>query len=140
MIRRPPRSTLFPYTTLFRSVFAALALMLAGVGVYGVMAQEVAGRTREIGVRAALGASPRDILRFVLGRGMRLAWIGLGLGAAGSLGAGRLVENLLFGVSGRDPWALATVLVTIPVVALAACIVPARRAARVDPAVTLRVE
>ena len=121
-------------------VFAALALVLAALGLYGVMAYLVAGRTREIGVRVALGATRGEIIRLVLGDGLRPALAGLGTGIGVALLSGRLIEGLLFGVSPQDPAILVFVALLLAAVALAATVVPAWRAARIDPLVALRSE
>jgi len=122
------------------AVFALVAVALAAVGVFGVIAYTVANRTREIGVRMALGATPGGIVLDVVRRGMFLAAIGMALGLAGSLAIGRLLESLLYGLPSRDVPTLATTLAVFTVVALVACWVPARRAARVDPIAALRTE
>jgi putative ABC transport system permease protein len=121
-------------------IFAGLALVLACIGVYGVLAYSVAQRTREIGVRMALGARPLDVTRMILGRGLRLSAIGLIAGAAlaGSLGV--LLRTLLFGVTPAAPLVYSGTAASLMIVALAACVVPAQRAARVDPMVALRHE
>jgi putative ABC transport system permease protein len=124
----------------FVGVFAGFALLLAAIGIYGVMAYSVAARTQEMGIRMSLGAEPRDIVRLVVGQGMRLALLGVAIGIAASLVLTRLISTLLFGVSTADPVAFslaATVLVTT---ALIACYIPARRATQVDPIVVLRFE
>ena len=121
-------------------IFAAAAVGLAILGVYGVMAYAVAQRQREISVRLALGAAPGTIRRLVLGRGVRLAALGLGLGLAGAALTGRLLRALLFGVSAVDPGTFAGVAALLAVMALAACLLPARRAMRVDPLVAIREE
>jgi putative ABC transport system permease protein len=120
--------------------FAALALVLASVGLYGVMALSVTQRTREFGIRLALGAPRQDVFRLALGRGLLLVGIGLVLGLLGALGAGRALTSLLYNVGSLDPVALLTAIVALAVVALLACWFPARRATRVDPIVALRYE
>ena len=121
-------------------VFGAVALILAAIGIYGVLSYSVAQRTHEIGIRAALGASRSGLLRLVLGRGVALTVIGLALGLAGALAVTRLMATMLFGVSARDPATLMAVAVVLGSVAVAACYVPAPRATGVDPLVALRYE
>jgi putative ABC transport system permease protein len=120
--------------------FAVLALVLAAVGVYGVMAYAVTQRTHEFGIRTALGASSTDVLKQVFLEGGRLAALGLALGLIAALILTRLMASLLFGVSPSDPMTLGLVAVILALVALAACYIPARRAARVDPVIALRYE
>jgi predicted permease len=122
------------------SGFAALALLLAAVGIYGVLAFSVARRTREFGVRLALGATKPNLLGLVIRQGMAWSAIGLALGVAGALAAGRLLEGMLYGVRPADPIALGLVTAGLFVVAAVACVVPAVRAARVDPMTSIRAE
>jgi len=122
------------------SAFAGIALVLALAGVYGVMSYSVALRTREIGVRVALGGQARDIASLVIRHGMRLTAIGLAIGLIRALALGRVMSGLLFGVTPADPIALASAAALVTAVAFGACYVPARRAMRIDPIVALRNE
>jgi putative ABC transport system permease protein len=128
------------FNTFLLVVFAGVALMLALAGVYGVMAYSVSQRVPELGVRIALGATPRDIRGLVLAQGAKLAGGGLVAGLGLALLGGRLLQGLLFGVAPRDPMILALVVVAVAVATLAACYIPVRRAVRVDPMVALRAE
>jgi putative ABC transport system permease protein len=122
------------------TAFASLALLLASVGIYGVMTQFVAQRTHEIGVRMALGARPREVARLVLGQGVRLALLGLAIGMVVAAAATRLIRSLLYGLSASDPMTFVFVASLLLGVVLLACLVPAWRAMRVDPIVALRYE
>jgi predicted permease len=124
----------------FAAVFGLLALVLATVGVYGVVSYSVAQRTREIGVRVALGARLTTILRLVVGQGMKLAWIGAGAGLVLSLATTGVLSSILLGVAPRDPVVLALVIGVLTLIAGAACLVPAWRATRIDPRISLRSE
>lgn len=128
------------FSTTLLAAFAALAVLLATVGIYGVTSYAVAQRTHEIGVRLALGAKTGDVLRLVVGPGMLLAGIGIAIGLIGSLAVTRLLASLLYGVTATDPLTMIAVAALLALVALAACLIPARRAARIDPLMALRHE
>ena len=119
-------------------LFGLPALVLAAIGLYGVMAHLAGQRTTEIGIRLALGARPSSILRLMLTDGLRLVVIGSVLGFVGAFAGARYVQNQLFGVTPTDPFTFAGVCLTLLIVAIAACLIPARRAMRVDPALALR--
>ncbi|MGC2390102.1 MAG: FtsX-like permease family protein, partial [Candidatus Acidiferrum sp.] len=122
------------------ALFAVLAIFLAAVGVYGVLSYSISQRTREIGVRIALGAQRGRVLRMAVGEGMKLAILGTAVGMAGGFVLTRLIASLLFGITARDPFTFAAVGVLVAIVSFAACYIPARRAMRVDPIVALRYE
>ncbi len=122
------------------AIFASVALLLAMAGIYGVLAYLVTQRAREIGVRLALGAQRRDILRLVLSQGMSLAGIGVAIGMLGSLALSRFVSSLLFGVSATDGVTFGTVAALLLSIALVACLVPANRATKVDSMMAIRGE
>ena len=122
------------------SVFSTLALLLSAIGIYGVISYLTGQRTHEIGIRMAMGASRRDVVRMVLGAGLRISLVGVGAGAVAALGFMRLITRFIYGVSAMDPITFASVAILLTAVALVACYVPARRAMRVDPIVALRYE
>ena len=126
--------------TMLLSSFAFMALLIAAVGIYGVLAYSVSQRTGEIGMRMALGATPRVVLRLIVSEGMKVVLIGIGVGVIGGLALGQIVSSLVFGVHVWDPWIFVSVTVVLAGISLAACAVPAIRASRVDPIVALRYE
>ncbi len=128
------------FNTTLLSIFAAVALVLTIVGLYGVMSYSVAQRTNEIGIRMALGAQARDVLTLIVGQGFKLVLLGLAIGLVGAFSLMRVISSLLFGVTTKDPLTFATVAGLLAVVALLACYIPARRATKVDPMIALRYE
>ena len=132
--------TLYTFSSVMLSIFAGVALLLSAIGIYGVMAFAVTQRTQEFGIRMALGASARDVLKLVVQNGMLLAVTGVGLGLAGAWGVTRFLSSLLVGVGAMDALTLSAVTLGLLLVALLACYIPARRATKVDPLVALRYE
>jgi putative ABC transport system permease protein len=128
------------FRVLVLSSFAGISLLLSAIGIYGVISFSVGQRTRELGIRAAFGATRGNVLRLVLRHGMGLLFLGLVIGIAGALATNRLIASMLYGVSGHDPFTLAIVAGILGLVALFACLIPARRAAKVDPVIALRAE
>jgi putative ABC transport system permease protein len=128
------------FNTFLLAIFALLALILAAIGIYGIMARSVTRRTHEIGVRMALGAQRKDVLRLVVRQGMLLAFLGMATGMAAALAVTRVLSSFLYNVEPRDPLTFAGVAVLLGLVALLACYLPARRATRVDPVIALRYE
>jgi putative ABC transport system permease protein len=128
------------FDTFLLSIFAATALLLSSVGIYGVLSYTVAQRTRDIGIRMALGASQKQVMRDVLGSGMRLTTLGLLFGLAGALAVTRLLSSLLYGVGSADTITFVAVSLVLTAVALMASYLPSRRATRIDPLVALRYE
>jgi ABC-type antimicrobial peptide transport system permease subunit len=122
------------------TVFGSVALLLAGIGIYGLMAYSVQQRTQEIGIRLALGADTTDVRRMVVFQGMRLALAGVAIGIAAAFGLTRLMAAFLFGVDAKDPAVFTAVAVLLSLVSLLAVWLPARRATRVDPVLALRTE
>ena len=131
----PPR-----FRTVLVTIFALVGLLLAAIGIYGVMAYAVAERTHELGVRIALGAERRDVVRLVLGEAIVLAAAGVAVGVAGALATTRLIQSLLFGVTTTDATTFAGISVLLFATAIVASWIPTRRALRVDPMVALRYE
>jgi putative ABC transport system permease protein len=128
------------FATLLLTLFALVALALAGVGVYGVTSHSVSARTAEIGVRMALGAGAADIMRTLLGRSVAIAGVGIGVGLIGALGLSRMLETMLFGVTATTPHVYGAAAVIVAAAAALACWIPARRATAVDPNIVLRSE
>ncbi len=128
------------YVAQLLGLFGALALLLASVGIYGVVSYGVARRVREIGIRTALGARPADVLRLVVGQAMRLAAVGMGIGAVAAFGLTRFLSSLLYGIAPWDPPTFGGVAALLTGVVIAACSWPARRAMSVDPSLALRGE
>jgi len=140
MISQTPASFMRRFPALLISIFAAVALLLASIGIYGVVSYSVSQQTHFIGIRMALGASPTDILKMVMKQGVVLALLGVGIGVTAAFGLMRLLRDLLFEVKTTDVGTFVFVSAVLFVVALLACFLPARRATKVDPLVALRYE
>ena len=140
MIEDSPSTFTRRYPAILIAVFAGVAMLLAAIGLYGVISYSVAQRTQELGVRIALGAQRRDIFRLVMGQGLTVTIVGVVIGVAGSFALTRFLSSLLFEVSPNDPMIILGVVTLMILVALAASYIPTRRAANVDPLVALRYE
>ena len=127
-------------STWMLGIFAALALLLASVGIYGLVSYTVTQRTREIGLRVALGAGPSDVLRGVVQRALAVALIGAAIGLPAAFAVAGLMRGLLYGIAATDPWAFAGAAILLALVTAVASYIPARRAMRIDPTVALRYE
>jgi len=128
------------FNMMLLSIFAAVALLLAAIGIYGLMSYAVQQRTQEIGIRMALGAGRGQMMRLIMGQGMRLAAVGIVVGLGAAYGLTRFLAGLLFNVKATDPWTFVAVAGLLSAVALAAAFVPAQRATRIDPVLALRQE
>jgi ABC-type antimicrobial peptide transport system permease subunit len=128
------------FLSLLLGIFAFVALTLSAIGTYGILAYMVTERQHEIGIRIALGAGPQSVRRLVLSQGLGIAVLGIALGIVGAFGLSRLTASLLYGVSTYDPLTFGTVALVITVVAISACLVPVRRATKVDPLMAMRGE